>query len=78
MFSLFESGDMLSYCSSEQPSNCSKINLVIIAEGIRPELFALQALGIRICINLFGGLENISNSIFQSRGEKERPENHYI
>lgn len=40
---------------------------------------ALQALEIRICIiNLFCGLKSSFDSIFGSRGENERVENHYI
>lgn len=34
MFSLFEPGDKLSYQGPKQPSNCNKINLVIVAAGI--------------------------------------------
>ena len=74
MFSLFEPGDILSYQGPNQPSNYNKINLVIAAEGIKPELLPW----IRISINLFGGLESSSNSIYQSKGERKRLENHYI
>ena len=72
MFSLFEPGDILSYQGPSQPSNYNKINLAIAVEGITPELLPC----IRICINLFGGLESSSNSTYQSKGERKRLENH--